>query len=164
MREPTSFIITGTSAIVGASSPTPPKDGGSLYVIPNTCSPLSVTYGPTQSSGSSVEFASKILGVASDELIDLAINSESQELPIYLPYVDGERAPLWRSDLRGGFYGVSISATREDFAAAVVEGISFAERALWKSLKNSMEALLKASNWVAMLAMTSVERNSGSRL
>lgn len=128
MSEPTSFIITGTSAIVGASSATPPKDGGQLYVIPNTCAPLSVTYGPTQSSGSSVEWAAKLLGVDPDEFIDLAVRSESVDLPIYLPYIDGERAPLWRPDLRGGFYGVSIASTREDFSASVVEGISFAER------------------------------------
>ena len=128
MSQPTSFIITGTSAIVGASSSTPPVDGGELYVIPSTCAPLSVTYGPTQSSGSSVEWAAKLLGVGSDEFIDLALGSAATDLPVYLPYIDGERAPLWRPDLRGGFYGVSISATRADFSASVVEGISFAER------------------------------------
>lgn len=128
MTEPTTFIITGTSAIVGASSVTPPQDGGQLYVIPNTCSPLSVTYGPTQSSGSSIEWASALLNIDSDEFVDLAVISESAELPIYLPYIDGERAPLWRPDVRGGFYGVSISSMRDDFAASVLEGIGFAER------------------------------------
>lgn len=128
MTEPSSFIITGTSAIVGASSSTPPKDGGGLYVIPDTCAPLAVTYGPTQSSGSSVEWAANLLGVDSNEFIDLAVNSNSSELPIYLPYIDGERAPIWRPDLRGGFYSVSISSNREDLAASVLEGIGFAER------------------------------------
>lgn len=128
MTEPSSFIITGTSAIVGASSSTPPKDGGGLYVIPETCAPLAVTYGPTQSSGSSVEWAATLLGVDSDEFIDLAQMSTSTELPIYLPYIDGERAPIWRTDLRGGLYSISISSTREDLAASVLEGISFAER------------------------------------
>lgn len=128
MTEPSSFIITGTSAIVGASSSTPPKDGGGLYVIPNTCAPLAVTYGPTQSSGSSVEWAANLLGVDSNEFIDLAVSSNSQELPIYLPYIDGERAPIWRPDLRGGIYSISISSSREDLAASVLEGIGFAER------------------------------------
>ena len=128
MTEPSSFIITGTSAIVGASSSTPPKDGGGLYVIPETCAPLAVTYGPTQSSGSSVEWAASLLGVDSDEFIDLALMSKSTDLPIYLPYIDGERAPIWRTDLRGGLYSISISSTREDLAASVLEGISLAER------------------------------------
>jgi xylulokinase len=128
MNEPTSFIITGTSAIVGASSRTPPKDGGGLYVIPNTCSPLSVTYGPTQSSGSAIEWAAKALGLDSSAFVDLAGTSSSQELPIFLPYIDGERAPIWRPDIRAGFYGLSSTSKREDLAAAVMEGIGFAER------------------------------------
>ena len=136
MTEPSSFIITGTSAIVGASSSTPPTDGGGLYVIPDTCSPLSVTYGPTQSSGSSVEWAAMLLGVESDEFIDLAEKSQSTDLPIYLPYIDGERAPIWRPDIRGGFYGVSISSKREDLAACVLEGICFAERQVVEIAEN----------------------------
>lgn len=128
MTEPSSFIIAGTSAIVGASSSTPPKDGGGLYVIPDTCAPLAVTYGPTQSSGSSVEWAATLLGVDSDEFIDLAQKSKLVDLPIYLPYIDGERAPIWRTDLRGGIYSISISSNREDLAASVLEGIGFAER------------------------------------
>ncbi len=128
MKEPTSFIITGTSAIVGASSGSPPLDGGQLYVIPDSCSPLAVTYGPTQSSGSSIEWGANLLGVDSNEFVELAQSSISENLPIYLPYIDGERAPLWRTDVRGGFYGASIASTRADFAASVIEGIGFAER------------------------------------
>jgi xylulokinase len=136
MTEPTSFIITGTSAIVGASSSTPPKDGGGLYVIPDTCAPLAVTYGPTQSSGSSVEWAASMLGVDSDEFIDMAIKSKSTDLPMYLPYIDGERAPLWRPDVRGGFYSMSITSQREDIAASVLEGIGFAERQVLNIAEN----------------------------
>ena len=146
MTEPTSFIITGTSAIVGASSSTPPKDGGGLYVIPDTCAPLAVTYGPTQSSGSSVEWAAKLLGTDSDEFIDLALKSKSSELPIYLPYIDGERAPLWRTDLRGGFYSLSVSSSREDLAASVLEGIGFAESQvvnIAESLNGSQAEVIK---------------------
>jgi xylulokinase len=66
--------------------------------------------------------------VDSDEFVNLAVNSDSKDCPIYLPYIDGERAPIWRPDIRGGFFGVSISSKREDFAASVVEGIGFAER------------------------------------
>ena len=52
--KPTSFVITGTSAIVGTSSLSSPNDAGALYVIPDSCAPLSVTYGPTQMSGGSI--------------------------------------------------------------------------------------------------------------
>lgn len=146
MSEPSSFIITGTSAIVGASTTTPPKDGGSLYIIPNSCAPLAITYGPTQSSGSSVAWLSALLGITQDEAINLAGRSESSDLPIFLPYIYGERAPLWRTDLQGGFYGVGGATNKSDLAASVLEGISFAEKQVIESaeaLNHSASELIK---------------------
>ncbi len=146
MSEPSSFIITGTSAIVGASTRTPPKDGGSLYIIPNTCAPLAITYGPTQSSGSAVSWISTLLEIREDEAIDLAERSQSTDLPIFLPYIYGERAPLWRTDLQGGFYGVGGATNKSDLAAAVLEGISFAEKQVIEtseSLNGSINPMIK---------------------
>ena len=128
MREPSSFIITGTSAIVGSSTRTPPKDGESLYIIPATCAPLTITYGPTQSSGSSIAWACDFLDITLDEVMSFSQQSEGKNLPIYLPYIYGERAPLWRADIQGGFYGVTGNMRKAEFAAAVLEGISFAEK------------------------------------
>jgi len=126
--KPATFVITGTSAIVGSSSSTPPDDGGGLYIIPETCAPLAVTYGPTQSSGSSIAWASDLFAVDANEFIDLAMHGSEIETPIYLPYINGERAPLWRPDLQAGFYGVTSQCKKQDMALAVMEGISFAER------------------------------------
>ena len=50
------------------------------------------------------------------------------EIPIYLPYINGERAPLWRPDVQAGFYGVTTQCKKSHMALAVMEGISFAER------------------------------------
>jgi len=126
--KPATFVITGTSAIVGSSSATPPEDGGGLYIIPKTCAPLAVTYGPTQSSGSSIAWASELFEVEANELIDLAMDVSMADTPIYLPYINGERAPLWRPDLQAGFYGVTSQSKKSELALAVMEGISFAER------------------------------------
>jgi xylulokinase len=126
--KPATFVITGTSAIVGSSSVTPPADGGDLYIIPDTCAPLAVTYGPTQSSGSSIAWASDLFEVEANELIDLAMDASDAEIPIYLPYINGERAPLWRPDVQAGFYGVTSQSKKSHMALAVMEGISFAER------------------------------------
>jgi xylulokinase len=146
MSEPSSFIITGTSAIVGASTRTPPKDGGSLYIIPNTCAPLAITYGPTQSSGSAVSWISTLLEITQDEAIDLAERSQNADLPIFLPYIYGERAPLWRTDLQGGFYGIGGETNKSDLVASVLEGISFAEKQVIETaeaLNHSVNQLIK---------------------
>lgn len=146
MSEPSSFIITGTSAIIGSSTSTPPKDGGGLYIIPNTCAPLAITYGPTQSSGRAVAWLSSLFEITDEEAINLAEFAQSPDLPIFLPYIYGERAPLWRPDLQGGFYGMGGEINKSDLAAAVLEGISFSEKQIIEiseELNGSVNPLIK---------------------
>jgi gluconokinase len=45
---------------------------------------------------------------------------------VLLPYLLGERAPLWDSGLCGVFFGIQSRHTQEHFTRAVVEGISMA--------------------------------------
>jgi xylulokinase len=130
LTQPTDFIITGTSAIVGVSTAKRVSDAGGLYVIPTTCSPLSVVYGPTQSSGAAVEWAARLFMTSIDHVMDNALTADPEMTPTFLPYISGERAPLWRTDVRGSFSNVSVSAGQAEFFAAVLQGISFAERSI----------------------------------
>lgn len=45
---------------------------------------------------------------------------------VFLPYIYGERAPVWDADAKGIFYGVSSVHTSAHFMRAIMEGISFA--------------------------------------
>lgn len=45
---------------------------------------------------------------------------------IFLPYMAGERTPLWSSIARGVFFGLSYSTTRADILRAIMEGCAFA--------------------------------------
>jgi xylulokinase len=126
--KPTSFVITGTSAIVGTSSTKAPDDAGALYVIPDSCAPLSVTYGPTQMSGGSIAWAAKLIGASEEDFVALGDSNQSESVPVYLPYIAGERAPLWRSDIRGAFSELSIEDDQSSLARATMEGVAFAER------------------------------------
>ena len=45
---------------------------------------------------------------------------------IFLPYLQGERAPIWDSKSCGTFFGMRISHYPEHFTRAVIEGICFA--------------------------------------
>jgi xylulokinase len=47
---------------------------------------------------------------------------------VFLPYLAGERAPIWDSEARGVFSGLSLATGREHFARAVAEGICLAIR------------------------------------
>ncbi len=45
---------------------------------------------------------------------------------IFVPYMAGERTPLWNSNARGVFIGLSYSTTRGDILRAIMEGCAFA--------------------------------------
>lgn len=136
LTEPKAFVITGTSAIVGISTEQQVSDAAGLYVIPQTCAPLNVVYGPTQSSGASVDWVAKLFSISIDQVMDLAQEADLSLVPIYLPYISGERAPIWRTDIRGSFSYVDAAATKSEFCAGVLQGISFAERTVLDAAAN----------------------------
>jgi xylulokinase len=45
---------------------------------------------------------------------------------IFLPYMAGERSPLWSSVARGVFFGLSYNSSRADILRAMMEGCAFA--------------------------------------
>ena len=47
---------------------------------------------------------------------------------VFLPYMMGERSPIWNSNARGVFYGLSLSTTPEIIFRAALEGTAFAMR------------------------------------
>ncbi|HHU6751162.1 TPA: gluconokinase [Staphylococcus pseudintermedius] len=44
---------------------------------------------------------------------------------LFHPYLTGERAPLWSSDARGSFIGLTLSHRKEHMIRAVMEGVLF---------------------------------------
>lgn len=89
-----------------------------------------VHYGVTASSGCSLYFG--------NEIYDLnKVNIErvmSRKPPIFLPYLNGERAPIWDGDARGMFFGIEQGCTKEDMAYAVMEGVVFSLYHIYEKL------------------------------
>jgi xylulokinase len=54
---------------------------------------------------------------------------------IFLPYLMGERAPLWDAAARGVFFGLERYHTRGDMAEAVFESAGFAIRSLLEAIE-----------------------------
>lgn len=49
---------------------------------------------------------------------------------VFLPYMLGERSPVWDPYARGVFFGVSLNSHKEDFIRAVLEGAAYGLRQL----------------------------------
>lgn len=68
---------------------------------------------------------------AAESTYDLLIE-EASRVPagagglLFLPYLSGERAPLWNANTRGAFFGISLTHNREHFIRAVLEGVIYA--------------------------------------
>jgi len=45
---------------------------------------------------------------------------------VFLPYMAGERTPLWSSTARGVFFGLSYATTRAEIVRSIMEGCAFA--------------------------------------
>lgn len=57
---------------------------------------------------------------------------------IFLPYVQGERAPVWDAFARGVFFGVHSKHTQSHFMRAIVEGINYTLYQIAKSVEETV--------------------------
>lgn len=80
---------------------------------------------------------------------------------VFLPYLLGERAPIWDADARGCFFGVHYSHTREHFLRALLEGVVFGVYSVCQVLEETTEPISdiyasggfsRSEVWVQMLA------------
>lgn len=124
---PRAFIVTGTSDIVGQTFVDEPRVGDGLLTLPSACAPLPAYFGPTQSSGDSVEWLARTLNMTIDELFALPARA-TQDPPLFVPFLRGERTPLWRSDVRAGFMNVSAEHGSGDLLEAILLGVSLSAR------------------------------------
>ncbi len=88
-----------------------------------------VHYGVTASSGVSMDFCLKHFVPEVD--IETCLKKNP---PIFLPYLNGERAPIWNPDASGVFFGLHGNCEKEELAYAVMEGIVFSLYHIYRNL------------------------------
>lgn len=65
-------------------------------------------------------------GLSFDELTaEAARVAPGADGVLFLPYMAGERSPIWNPDAKGVFYGLSFDRTRAHMVRAVLEGVAF---------------------------------------
>jgi xylulokinase len=130
--DPRAFVVSGTADIVGRSVADPPRDATPLLLIPQACAPLPVVYGPVQSTGAAISWIAELLGNAATAANEgreaKAADIASDRAPVFVPYLAGERAPIWRDDVRGLFTGLALEHGAAELLRAVELGIACADR------------------------------------
>ncbi len=72
---------------------------------------------------------------------------------IFLPYLAGERSPIWDTNAKGVFYGIDFSKTKEHFSRAVMEGVAY-------SLRHNLETAYSSGAVVETLCAMGGAANS----
>lgn len=126
-RDNTAFNLTGTSEMIGRSGGHPTS--GLLFIPGEVTGAQSVLYGPTQSGGDSLVWYTEFCRTDfADALAAASDAPPGARGVVFLPYLAGERAPIWDSGARGAFIGL---LREHDFgcgARAVMEGVAFSVR------------------------------------
>jgi gluconokinase len=93
-----------------------------------------------------------------EEALEVAPGSEGL---VFLPYIYGERAPVWDAEARGVFYGVSAAHTVAHFMRAAMEGVSFALLDILESVEEftgpvsniyASGGFIRSQKWLQLLA------------
>ncbi len=138
VREKTSVYLSGTSEILGiVSEEVVPTPGVVVFPYSNG---VRIHAAPTQSGGDANLWFSELIGMGLDAVSNLVDHTpHSSATPLFLPQLEGERAPLWDTDLQAHFLGLSRSTGMGDLARAVYEGVAF-------SARHALEPLERSSN------------------
>lgn len=124
VNEGDAFDVTGSSEHVGMVTSRRPGAPQLMYApfLPGK----HLFYGMTLNGGGVLTWYCETFGRSIEEVTRLAesVPAGSEGL-FFLPYLDGERAPVWDSRAAGAFVGIRSHHTQGHFGRAVLEGVAF---------------------------------------
>jgi len=139
----------GTTGSIIASTAEPCFDeAGGVEVYPHLLPGLWLHGGSISAAGAARAWAANVLA-GGDHSRPILPGKESGEaaMPLFLPHLQGARCPDWSASARGAWLGLSSAHGPEELFQAVMEGCSFALRAiadrmeekvgLWRELRVS---------------------------
>lgn len=105
-----------------------------------------VHYGVTASSGVSLDFGLRLCETGKIDLDEMC----RRRPPVFLPYLNGERAPVWDADARGMFFAISAGCTQEELAYGVLEGVVFSLYHIYESMGMPEAVKMKVAGGAAV--------------
>lgn len=139
------MLQSGTSEIAGiVSSAIHPTPGVILFPAYEG---ITMHAAPTQTGGAALSWFANVLGRSPADLSALVETTEpSDATPLFLPHLQGERAPIWDSASRGVFARIDGRAGAPEMARAVMEGVAFSVRWAFEALQNSAGLRVEIAN------------------
>ena len=130
------MLQSGTSEIPGiVSAEVNPTPGVVLFP---SYEGIRMHAAPTQAGGAALQWFANVVGKTPVELSALvAATQPSGATPLFLPHLQGERAPIWDGATRGVFARLDGRSDTAAMARAVMEGVAFSVRWAFDALQAS---------------------------
>jgi len=128
------MYLSGTSEVLGLIARAVVPEPG-VITFPEWAG-ITLHAGPTQAGGASLAWLARLLGQDGAGLAEAAAAITAQS-PLFLPHLQGERAPLWDAQARGTFAGLTSASGPAELTAAVMEGVAFSARLVLGALERS---------------------------
>ena len=162
-------LTIGTSGAIRMTTPAPtydPRERIFNYILTKD---YYIAGGATNNGGGVVQwFIEHFLGkgAATPEEIQ-AFAEEAASAPpgseglVFLPYLQGERAPVWDADAKGVLYGIRSIHQQRHFMRAVLEGVSYSLYQIGLSLEETIGPIrhiyasggfTRSKTWLQLLA------------
>ncbi len=139
------FESAGTTNVITACSEKPVFDNrlvNRCHVVPGRW----LFHDTMSSTGASLLWLrDDILGERSQEAFKAAVEAAAglppaSDIPVFLPYMAGERSPVWDPFAKGVLFGLGLDTRREQLIRAILEGCAFGARQLFGILEEVMGA------------------------
>ena len=143
----------GTTGSIMTCTDRPVDDPAMVVELyPHVAPSLWLVGGSVNAAGGALEWASRMF--SGQEVIGLNdilrsredLSPSASEPIIFLPYLAGERCPIWEPAAKGAWFGLTLSHERTDLLRAVLEGVTF-------SLKHVLEHIEEMAVPVSSLAV-----------
>ncbi|HEV2354100.1 MAG TPA: gluconokinase [Puia sp.] len=137
-------LTIGTSGAIRMTAASPESDqNGSIFNYILTANRFTCG-GATNNGGNALKWLfEKLLGIMNEADWDRMVRAAG-EVPagcdglIFLPYLQGERAPVWDAEASGVFFGVRSIHDHRHFIRACMEGISYSLCEIGASLEGTL--------------------------
>jgi xylulokinase len=115
-------LLLGTTMVLATGSQLEPGIAGDLRVV-EAVGRRRLLAGWTSAAGGSIDWARSQLGAG-----DVAALEPGAGGLVALPYLAGERTPVWDADARGAIVGITSDTTNVELERAVLDGVALSGR------------------------------------
>lgn len=124
------YVSLGTSSWISFATDAPLIDRGlRTFTFDNVVPGSFVPTATMQAGGASIQWIAEALSADPRHPETARLTAESEDADTedlyFLPYLLGERSPIWDPNARGAFLGIGRHHTRSHLVRAVLEGIGF---------------------------------------